>query len=237
MANSGNLMIFFGGAAVLGYLVWGQLVTPLERRIAGAEAAIKSSKEFIQAGTRLKAKLNGLKGENEAASPFVVELVKLFPPADIDTSKLTGILDRAPRELPSVNIVRAPPLRKDRLAWQPRTTPTEDLTGLYKSLVGPDTKPLEGGAKLEGSLKLARMDQDWDLEADWDSFPELLIKLSQLSYYFEVTKLDLYGVVDPIYKKEYRPPKTGPKTPPRKVKASLQITTVAMPPLPAAPKP
>ena len=234
MANTGNLIIFFGGAGILGYLMWGQLITPTERRIAVAEAAKKSNADLILVGEGLQRRLNQLKADNEAAGQTVEQLMKLFPPSEIDTSKLTGILDGAPRELPGVNIVKAPPLTKDVLAWQPRTTPLEDLSGLYKSLIGTE-KPLDG-AKLEGGLKLARMDQSWELEADWDAFPQLLTKMSTLAYYFEITKLDVYGVVDPTFKKDYRPPKTGQKPVTRKVKATMQITTVAMPPLPAAPK-
>lgn len=234
MANTGNLVIFFGGAGILAYLMWGQLITPTVRRISSAEATIRSNNELIIVGEGLQRKLAALKAENEAAGEVVNELAKLFPAADIDTSKLTGILDGAPRELPGVNIIKAPPLTKDTLAWQPRTTPLEDLSGLYKSMVGTD-KPLEG-AKLEGTLKLSRMDQNWELEADWDAFPALLVKLQTLGFYFEVTKCDVYGVVDPTFKKDYRPPKTGPKTVPRKIKSQITITTIAMPPLPAAPK-
>lgn len=234
MANTGNLVIFFGGAGILAYLMWGQLITPVERRIVAAESTIKSNNELIVIGEGLQRKLAALKAENDAAGAAVDELAKLFPAADIDTSKLTGILDGAPRELPGVNIIKAPPLTKDTLAWQPRTTQLEDLSGLYKSLIGQE-KTLDG-AKLEGTLKLNRMDQNWELEADWDAFPALLVKLQTLGFYFEVTKCDVFGVVDPTFKKDYRPPKTGPKSTPRKIKAQLTITTIAMPPLPAAPK-
>lgn len=234
MANTGNLVIFFGGTLMLCYLMNGQLCTPLERRIAAAENTLKVNEDLITAGNGQKGRLRGLKADNEAAKPVLDELQKFFPPADIDTSKLTTTLDGAPRELSGVNIVKAPPMKKDSLAWIARSLMPEDLISLYKKLVG------EGGIKdltpnkIEAILKVTRMDQDWELEADWDSFPQLLTKISKLEYYFEVSKLDVYGVVDPTMRKDYRPPKTGPKTLPHKVKATIVCTTIAFPPLPSA---
>ena len=235
MANTGNLVVWFAGTGALLYMMNSQLNGPLEKKIAVSKAATATNNGFIQAGEGLQRRLKQIQGDNDAAKPVLEEFLKLFPSADIDTSKLTGILDGAPRELPNVNVVKAPPLRKDLLFWQPKTQAGEDVTGLYKTLVG-DTgiKAIDGGPQVQGTLKLARMDQDWELESEWDSFPELLTKISQLSVYFEVTRMDVYGFVDPTMRKDYRPPKTGPKNIPKRIRATLVLTTVAMQPMPAA---
>jgi len=233
MANAGNLVVFFGGTAFLCYLMNGQLCAPLNLRIAAAETKIKENDEYTQAGNLQKGKLRALTADNDAAKPVLEELQKLFPPADIDTSRLTATLEGAPHDLQGISITKAPPMKKDALAWVARTVVAEDLVAVYKRLVGePAIRPLEP-SKVEAGLKVTRLDQDWELEADWESFPALLTKLSKLDYYFEATKVDVYGVVDPTMKKDYRPPKTAPKTFAKKIKATIVCTTVAFPPLAA----
>jgi hypothetical protein len=234
MAKTENTVMFFVGTAVFAWVIHSQMIKPLQLKKTSMESVLTDLTARIETVNQQGVKNNALKADLEAARPAVEAIAKVFPPANMDNSRLSAMLDGATHDLTGVNILKAPPLKTGEQFWRSRVMPIEDLKPVYTNLVGESAlREIKGGDKVEPVVKLTRVDQEWELEAEWDAFPQLLTKLSQLEYYFEVTNLEVVAVMDPAMRKEFKLPKTGVHKPPKKVKARLTASTVAFPPLPA----
>lgn len=233
MANTQNLVVFFVGSAIAGYVLHGQFVKPLALRKSSMESQLKDLTARKELVDQQAVKNNALKADLEAAKPAVEAIEKLFPPTTTDNSKLSAMLDGSTRDLTGVNILKAPPLKTNDQFWRSRVISSENLLPVYQNLVGEsNVRDIKGGSTVNPVVRTVRVDQEWELEAEWDAFPTLLTKLSQLDYYFEVTNLEVIAVMDPAMRKEFKLPKTGVHKPPKRVKARLTASTTMFPPSP-----
>lgn len=233
MAKTENLVAFFVGSAVVGWVMHGQLVKPLALKKSSMEAQLKDLNARKKLVEQFGVKNNELKADIEAAKPAVDAIEKLFPPSTTDNSKLSAMVNNASNDLTGINILKAPPLKTLDQFWRSRVLASENLAPVYQNLVGEgNTREIKGGTTVNPVVKIVRVDQDWELEADWDAFPALLTKLSQLEYYFEVTNLEVIAVMDPAMRPGFKLPRTGVHKPPKKVKARLTASTMMFPPMP-----
>jgi hypothetical protein len=222
-----NLAVFLGGAAVVCFVIYKFMLSGMILRLESINAEAKTLAELAEKIESLQVKTGGIEAAVKEAIPALEKMLKVFPIEEKDTTDVSLVVNgvTADPQFEKVTILNAPPLSSRTFFYRSRSIPlVENVESVYKTLVmGGVVKPVDGGTVVPNIIKVTRLDQTWDVESDWESFPAFLAKLGTLKFFFEITTMDLYALAS-----SYETP-----TSPKRVKASIVVSSLALAAMPA----